>query len=364
MNGKKLLKMLAVCTASLSVGVFAFSGCTRRSSEHIHTYKYVSDGAIGHHRVTDCTSHEPVDEGIKMQHDGDICSKCGYTKVVESGVIGVAILGGDEVEVGGEIQLNAVVTPDTAADTEVVWSGEEGAEFGGIDSASGVLTGKAEGTVTVKATAGGVSETVEVTVIKSSGAAVAVTGITLDKGTISMSVGDADKILTAAIQPENATRKTYTWSSDNTGVATVKGGVVHAVGQGTATITVTTADGGKTATCTVTVKAAEPGKDPTKPSDPIEKPKDPVISGPVQGGVKITKASSGELETAYVEWTAADNAAWYNVYVSPEGADNWTKLDAPLIRQYKDYFRADAIGLKAGSYDIKVVPVAGRRRGG
>lgn len=88
-------------------------------------------------------------------------------------------------------------------------------------------------------------------------------------------------------------------------------------------------------------------------------PPDPIISGPVEGGPAITKSSNEELETAYVEWTAADNAKWYNVYCSEAGADSWTKLDAPLVRQYEDYFRADALGLKAGTYDMKVVPVAG-----
>lgn len=101
------------------------------------------------------------------------------------------------------------------------------------------------------------------------------------------------------------------------------------------------------------------GKDPTKPGDPIGEPEDAKIEGPVQGGPKNVTASKGELETAYVTWTAADNAKWYNVYCSPAGANSWTKLDAPLVRQYKDYFRADAVGLKAGSYDMKIVPVSG-----
>ncbi len=97
------------------------------------------------------------------------------------------------------------------------------------------------------------------------------------------------------------------------------------------------------------------GEQEEPPVEPVE-PEEPEIK-PVQGGPEITKASAGELETAYVEWTAAENADWYNVYYSPEGGDNWTKLDAPLVRQYKNYFRADAVGLKAGSYDMKVVPV-------
>ncbi|MDE7140441.1 MAG: InlB B-repeat-containing protein, partial [Treponemataceae bacterium] len=105
-----------------------------------------------------------------------------------------------------------------------------------------------------------------------------------------------------------------------------------------------------------------PGTDPSKPSEPLEKPSEPVISGPVAGKPTITKASAGELETAYVEWTSNnDNAKWYNVYVSPNPAtaDSWVKLDGPLVRQYADYFRADALGLAAGTYDMKVVPVSG-----
>lgn len=49
------------------------------------------------------------------------------------------------------------------------------------------------------------------------------------------------------------------------------------------------------------------------------------------------------------------------MYVSPNpaSADSWVKLDAPLVRKYTDYFRADALGLAAGTYDMKVVPVSG-----
>lgn len=103
-----------------------------------------------------------------------------------------------------------------------------------------------------------------------------------------------------------------------------------------------------------------PGTDPSKPSEPLEEPSKPVITGPVAGKPTITKASAGELETAYVEWTSNnDNAKWYNVYVKSTGAGEWTQLDGPLVRQYGDYFRADALGLAEGTYDMKVVPVSG-----
>jgi hypothetical protein len=55
------------------------------------------------------------------------------------------------------------------------------------------------------------------------------------------------------VSPSNATNKDYTWSSNNNAVATVNNGTVTAHAEGMATITVTTADGGKTAQCTVTV---------------------------------------------------------------------------------------------------------------
>lgn len=84
----------------------------------------------------------------------------------------------------------------------------------------------------------------------------------------------------------------------------------------------------------------------------------PVIENkPISGAVKIIE-SSGHLESAYVEWEAAENAAWYNVYYKGASGD-YVKLDAPLVRQYENYYRADAVGLKAGAYSMKVVPVDG-----
>lgn len=81
---------------------------------------------------------------------------------------------------------------------------------------------------------------------------VAVTDITLDP-TLVMKVGDV-KTLTVTVSPDNATDKTVTWISTNTAVATVAGGVVTAVGAGTAKITATAKDGsGVEVTCTITV---------------------------------------------------------------------------------------------------------------
>lgn len=71
--------------------------------------------------------------------------------------------------------------------------------------------------------------------------------------------------------------------------------------------------------------------------------------------VTITE-SAGWLESAYVKWTNASNADSYNIYYSGNGLAD-VKLDRQLIRSYGTYFRADVIGLSAGSYTLKIIPV-------
>ena len=83
---------------------------------------------------------------------------------------------------------------------------------------------------------------------------VSVAGVSLDKTEIVLVEGSSEK-LTATVEPTNATNKNVTWSSDHEAIATVdQNGTVTARRGGQATITVTTADGSKTATCTVRVR--------------------------------------------------------------------------------------------------------------
>ena len=84
---------------------------------------------------------------------------------------------------------------------------------------------------------------------------VSVASVTLDKSTLALEVGGATGSLTATVLPATATLPTVTWASSDTDIATVSGGTVTAVTEGTANITAT-ADG-ITATCVVTVAAAE-----------------------------------------------------------------------------------------------------------
>lgn len=73
--------------------------------------------------------------------------------------------------------------------------------------------------------------------------------------------------------------------------------------------------------------------------------------------VTITQ-SVGWMETAYVKWTPVAGAESYNVYYTGGGITNRI-LDNQLIRNYGSYFRADALGLAAGTYTMKVAPVIG-----
>lgn len=68
------------------------------------------------------------------------------------------------------------------------------------------------------------------------------------------------------------------------------------------------------------------------------------------GVIQITEAK-GWQESAYLKWAPFEGASSYNVYVDDK------KIDAQLVRQYKSYYRADVLGLKEGTYSVKVVPV-------
>ena len=83
-----------------------------------------------------------------------------------------------------------------------------------------------------------------------------VESIALNIQDITLEVGKITT-LQATITPSDATNKNVTWNSDNTDVATVNNGVVTAVGEGTANITVTTQDGNKTAICIISVSEEE-----------------------------------------------------------------------------------------------------------
>jgi uncharacterized protein YjdB len=158
---------------------------------------------------------------------------------------------------GGTDTLTATVEPNNATNRNVTWSSDNPSV---ATVNNGVVSAVSEGTATITVTTadGGKTATCAVTV---TAAPVPVSGVSLNKDSTSLTVGDTET-LTATITPDNATNKNVTWSSDTPSVASVNNGVVTAVAPGTATITVTTADGGFTATCAVTVRPDIPPANP------------------------------------------------------------------------------------------------------
>ncbi len=156
--------------------------------------------------------------------------------------------------VGDSQTLTATVAPKDAANKKVSWKSDK-PEIATVD-ADGKVTAVAAGeaTITVTTEDGGKTATCKVTV---KAATVAVTGVTLNKATLSLIAG-ASETLTATVAPADATNKNVAWTSSDATVATVDAnGKVTGVKAGEAIITVTTEDGGKTATCRVTVSDRE-----------------------------------------------------------------------------------------------------------
>ena len=152
-------------------------------------------------------------------------------------------------EVGTAYNQSLTATGDAPITWTVSGTLPDGLSLNSDGTITGTPTAAGSSTVTVKATnsAGSAEKTFTLNI-----KAVSVTGVTLDPTELSLFTGES-KTLTATVAPNNATNKNVTWGSNNTDVATVKGGTVTAVKAGEATITVKTVDGGYTATCTVTV---------------------------------------------------------------------------------------------------------------
>jgi len=188
--------------------------------------------------------------------EGGKTATCAVTvNAAKVSVTGVSINVNElSIETGEKQTLIATVTPDNATDKTVAWSSSNN-NVATVNPTTGEVTGISEGTavITVTTNDGDLKATCTVTV---SIAYVNVTGVTLSE-TILTLMKDETKTLIATVQPLNATDQSVLWSSSDTEVADVdpETGEVTAIGEGTATITVTTEEGEFTATCEVTVKA-------------------------------------------------------------------------------------------------------------
>lgn len=195
----------------------------------------------------------------------------------------------NSISIGATTQLTVGYTPSDTNVKNVTYTSSS--ESIATVSNTGLVTGVAQGSATITATAqtaeGTTTATTSITVTP-----IAVTSVSLSSNSETIKVGKT-VTLTPTISPSNATNKNVTWTSSNTSVATVSGGTVTGVSAGTATITVTTVSGSKTATCTVVVQEASAGGEETFSISYTDLPTS------YQTGSTVYTASSGIKFQAY-----------------------------------------------------------------
>ena len=208
----------------------------------------------------------------------------------------------------------------TGSDT-ITWSLADGSSLPAglsLDENTGKIYGTPtmaeESTFTVTATNAYGSASREFTLTISAPTTIPVTGVSLDQNALTLTEGDTVQ-LTATVEPANATNKGVTWSSNNEAVATVDAnGKVTAVSAGTATITVTTEDGGFTDTCEVTVTVR--GDVPDRPVNIPDTHEIELIAG--EGGEAKTNFSNASAGTK-ITVTATPDEGYELAYITVDG---------------------------------------------
>ena len=184
--------------------------------------------------------------------DGSKTAACAVTVMAKTVEVSDVALDKAELEIikGESYQFTVTLKPEDATDKTLSWSSSDNnvVTVDGSGKITAVETGKT--TVTVKTSNSAQSASCEITVIP---ATVSVTGINIDNWVINLPVGETEAVR-YTIHPEDATDTEVTFSSDNTGVVAVDSdGTLVGVSAGTATVTVTTKDGGFSSVCTVNV---------------------------------------------------------------------------------------------------------------
>ncbi len=170
----------------------------------------------------------------------------------------VTIEGSASVEVNKTITLTAKVAPANAKVKDVKWTCKDGTVLkltsdGMRTNVKALKVGRTDVTAVVDGKSATKTITVTAAPTPQPPADVKVTGVTLNKTTLSLVEGKTEKLV-ATVAPANAKVKDVTWTTSNDKFAKVAAdGTVTAVKAGKATITVTTKDGNKTAKCEVTV---------------------------------------------------------------------------------------------------------------
>ena len=180
--------------------------------------------------------------------DGGFTGACTIN-VYNQAVTGVTIEPSEaELPAGYSMKLTATVLPENATNKNVIYSVDDESILS-VDQ-DGNITGLSLGTATVTVTTedGGFTASAEITVIP-----VQVTGVSISPKSVSVALGHTIQ-LTASITPSNAANKNLSWSVSDETIISVDGqGTVTGLSGGTATVTVTTEDGGFSASAEITV---------------------------------------------------------------------------------------------------------------
>jgi len=196
---------------------------------------------------------------VTITGDAQITAKYKLTSTPAVPVTGITLNNTTlTLNTGGTSNLTATVSPPGATDKTVYWHSSNPLV------ASVTSTGISTGRVTALSTGSASSGTATITASTAEGIHTAtctvtvnpiVQSVNLDLNTLKLFTGDSVK-LTATVLPDNSPNKNVTWSSSDQTKATVtNNGTITGVSAGSATITVTTVDGVRTAQCTVNVKA-------------------------------------------------------------------------------------------------------------
>lgn len=174
-------------------------------------------------------------EAVISAHAGDISAQCAVTVQEQKEEITI-VLDRNEItlSVGGTATIQAIVLPEEYA-AQIEWASSDDGVVS-VDG-SGIVTALAEGEADITASIGDVEAACHVTTVP-----VPVERVILDVASLEMNVGDKH-VITATVEPDNATYRTVSWTSSDEAVATVdENGEVTAAGFGNAVITAT-ADG-------------------------------------------------------------------------------------------------------------------------
>ncbi len=155
---------------------------------------------------------------------------------------------------GQTAELKATVLPQNASNQSIVWHINSD-ESSVAKVRNGVVTALSPGEVTVYAISRENSDNADVCHITVTEAAAPVESVTLDRTELSLTTGDTE-LLTATVLPDDAGNKNVVWTSDDEDVATVKNGLVTAMGPGETVVRAASEENaGIFAQCTVKVAA-------------------------------------------------------------------------------------------------------------